>query len=105
MNYIKQINAFYNQIELNPLSASAVALWHTLVHINNKTGWKDTFTVAGMVLRIKSGLKESAFKRARDELKTKGYMTWTSNGSNKAPSYHIVCLSTAVERFMGESAT
>ncbi len=31
MNYIKEMNPSYNQIEINPLSSSAVALWHTLI--------------------------------------------------------------------------
>ena len=39
MNYIKEINAFYDLMELEPLSASAVNLWHTLLHINNKAIW------------------------------------------------------------------
>ncbi|WP_117149323.1 DnaD domain-containing protein [Paraliobacillus zengyii] len=89
MNYIKEMNAFYNQIEINPLSSSAVALWHTLMHINNKTGWKQTFTVAAGVLRIKAGLKDSAFKRARIELQEKGYITFQSMGGNQAARYKL----------------
>ncbi|WP_156914188.1 hypothetical protein [Paucisalibacillus globulus] len=45
MNYIKEINAFYDLMELEPLSASAVNLWHTLLHINNKARWMMEFTV------------------------------------------------------------
>ncbi|WP_117168508.1 DnaD domain-containing protein [Paraliobacillus sediminis] len=89
MNYIKEMNAFYNQIEINPLSSSAVALWHTLMHINNKTGWKQTFTVATGVLRIKAGLKDSAFKRARIELQEKGYISFQSRGGNQAAQYEM----------------
>lgn len=36
MNYIREINAFYDRMEQEPLSGSAVSLWHTLLHINNK---------------------------------------------------------------------
>lgn len=89
MNYIKEMNAFYNQIEINPLSSSAVALWHTLMHINNKTGWKQTFTVAAGVLRIKAGLKDSAFKRARIELHEKDYLSFQSRGGNLAAQYEM----------------
>ena len=53
MNYIKEINAFYDHMECNPLSASAVTLWHTLMHINNKARWAETFTVAAPVIRMK----------------------------------------------------
>ncbi|MFA1820146.1 DnaD domain-containing protein [Virgibacillus oceani] len=93
MNYIKEINAFYDQVERNPLSASAVTLWHTLMHINNKARWVETFTVAAPVIRMKSGLKESSFKRARTELKEKGYIDFQSRSRNQAPVYRMVRLS------------
>lgn len=46
MNYIKEINAFYDCLERHLLSASAVTLWHALMHINNKAMWIESFTVA-----------------------------------------------------------
>ncbi|WP_226036135.1 DnaD domain-containing protein [Aquibacillus saliphilus] len=97
MNYIKEMNSFYYQIELNPLSSSAVALWHTLMHINNKTGWKQQFTVAASVLRIKAGLKESSFKRAREELTEKGYLSYQSRGGNLAAVYQMQSLSSIMD--------
>ncbi|RDW21431.1 hypothetical protein CWR48_03245 [Oceanobacillus arenosus] len=90
MNYIKEINAFYDRIEMEPLSASAVTLWHTLMHMNNKARWVEQFTVAATVLRLKSGLKESSFKRARIELKEKGYIDYKSRPNNQAPVYRMV---------------
>lgn len=91
MNYIKEINAFYDQLEWNPLSASAVTLWHALMHINNKTRWMEEFTVAAKVLMLKSGLTESSFKRARTELKAKGYIDYKpSKNTNQAPTYKIL---------------
>lgn len=92
MNYIKEINAFYESIEYNPLTNPAIALWHALMHINNKTRWKREFRVAGAVLRIKAGLNESAFKRARTELKEKGYITHEPKGGNQAPVYRMISL-------------
>ncbi|MFD1850949.1 DnaD domain-containing protein [Oceanobacillus bengalensis] len=92
MNYIKEMNAFYDRIEQNPLSSSAVALWYALMHMNNKTRWKETFTVSATVLRLKSGLKESSFKRARTELKEKGYIDFESRSHNQAPIYRIMRL-------------
>lgn len=91
MNYIKQINAFYIHIETNPLSASATVLWHTLMHINNRTHWKKEFSVAANVLCLKSALPASTFKRARLELRDKGYIKYTSRG-NEAAMYEIVSL-------------
>lgn len=92
MNYIREINAFYDHMEWNPLSASAVTLWHALMHMNNKTMWAGSFTVAGAVLRIKSGLTESSFKRARNELKEKGYIDFEPSKNRKAPTYKMISL-------------
>lgn len=91
MNYIKQINAFYNRIEQEPLASSSVSLWYTLMHINNKAMWQESFTVSGTVLKYKGGLSDSSFKRARIELQEKGYITWESRGS-LAPIYRVVPL-------------
>ncbi|MBP1971347.1 hypothetical protein J2Z83_003486 [Virgibacillus natechei] len=74
MNYIKELNAFHNRLETNPLSASAANLWHVLMHVNNKPGWLKEFTVAVSVLCAKAALTESTFKRARAELDEKGYI-------------------------------
>lgn len=98
MNYLKEINAFYDQLELNPLSSSAIALWHTLMHINNKAAWKEQFTVAVSVLCMKSGLREGTFKKARNELKQKGYIEFYSRRGNQSAIYKIVPLSSNNDR-------
>lgn len=36
MNYIAEINSFWDSTILNPLSTGQVALWFGLMHINNK---------------------------------------------------------------------
>jgi DnaD/phage-associated family protein len=91
MNYIQEINAFYIKIEMNPLSASAHTLWHTLLHLNNRSGWLQEFTVAAAVICYKSGLPPSTFKRARNELRDKGYISYNSRGS-LAPVYRMVSI-------------
>ncbi|WP_197482167.1 DnaD domain-containing protein [Oceanobacillus sp. Castelsardo] len=92
MNYIRELNAFYDSMEYNPLTSSAITLWYALMHINNKTRWKNEFRVAGTVLRFKSGLTESSFKRARTELKEKGYIAYEPQSGNQAPIYRMISL-------------
>lgn len=92
MNYIKEINAFYNKIEQEPLTSSGVSLWYALMHINNKAMWRESFTASGPVLRLKAGLTESSFKRARKELQEKDYITWKTRGRNLAPVYRTTSL-------------
>lgn len=103
MNYIQEINAFYARVETNPLSGSAVCLWHTLMHVNNRAHWVEEFTVAASVLCSKSGLASSTFKRARTELKEKGYIKVTSRGT-RAPIYQMVSMCDgAMEQDVGRS--
>ncbi|MBA2176134.1 DnaD domain protein [Halobacillus locisalis] len=92
MNYIKAINAFYDHQEFNPLTSAAINLWHSLMHVNNKSRWKEEFTAPMSVLCLKSSLSESGIRKARQELVEKGYITFTSRPGNQAPIYHIIPL-------------
>lgn len=92
MNYIKEINAFHEEQLTNPVSGKAMKLWFTLMHINNKTCWKDTFTVAASVLCLHGKLSNSSFKRARTELRDKGYIRYESRAGNQAAKYEIISL-------------
>ena len=88
MNYIKEMNAFYNRLETNGLSASAINLWYALMHINNRAGLLEEVAVLG----VKTSLSESALKRARMELQEKGYIRYRSQGGNRAAIYEIISL-------------
>lgn len=89
MNYIAEIKAFYDTLELNPLPSPAIALWHALMSIANKTGWQEEFTVAVSVLVLKSGQNAQAIKRARNRLEQDGYISWRARGGNQAAIYHV----------------
>lgn len=89
MNYLAEIKAFYDRLELNPLPSPAIALWHALMSIANKTGWQQEFTVAVSVLVLKSGLNAQAIKRARNRLEQDGFITWRSRGGNQSAVYHL----------------
>ncbi|GHP13003.1 hypothetical protein YK48G_04280 [Lentilactobacillus fungorum] len=96
MNYISQLNAFYDRLELNPLNSSEIALWNALMSINNKTAWSDKFTVAASVLCNKAGMKNisksSNFFKARNGLTQAGLITWKSRKGNQAAEYTITKL-------------
>ena len=92
MNYLAELKAFYDRLELNPLPSPAIALWHALMSIANKTGWQQEFTVAMSVLVLKSGLSESAVKRARNRLAQDGFITWKSRSGNQSAVYSIISL-------------
>ena len=89
MNYLMEIKAFYDRLETNPLPSPAIALWHALMYIANKTGWQQEFGVALSVLVLRSGLNETAVKRARNKLVQEGYITWRSRSGNQSAIYSI----------------
>ncbi|MGP4060998.1 DnaD domain protein [Halobacillus sp. H74] len=90
MNYLKEINAFHDEVELNSLSASASLLWYVLMQFNNKTGWKKEFTVPTAAILVKSGLSESTFLRARKELEEKRYILFQSGSRHQTPGYQMI---------------
>lgn len=90
MNYLLEINAFYNWLETNSLSPGAVNLWHALMATANKAGWADKFSVAVSVLEIKTGLNKRTIERARVELCKAGRIEWRRRMGNKSAIYCMV---------------
>ncbi|UOQ44846.1 DnaD domain protein [Halobacillus salinarum] len=97
MNYLKELNAFLDQLEMEELSLSASMLWISLMHFNNKVGWRKEFAVPSPTLMTKARLTESSFKRARTELKEKGYIKHTFVNRNRAPLYEMISRVNQVE--------
>lgn len=92
MNYIAEIKAFYERLELNPQTDAVIALWNALMNIANKAGWPDTFTAAQSYLMLKSGTSASVFKRARNKLAKDGFIRWKSRGGNLSAQYEMISL-------------
>ncbi len=92
MNYIKQLNAFYELLIVNPLSSSAVCLYGVLLHVNNKCNWITEFTVANLTLQTFTSLSRLALDRARNELVQKNYIKYKKGSGNQAGKYTIVNL-------------
>lgn len=92
MNYIQEINAFYDWLETNPLSGNAINLWHALMATANKAGWVNKFAVAISILEAKSGLNKKAVERARNELAQKGRVVWRSRNGNRSAEYSLISL-------------
>jgi hypothetical protein len=91
MNYLLEIVAFSEWKEVNPLPATAIALWYELMAICNKCGWIQEFTVSNGLLQIKAGLSRKEFDRARQILMYLGRITYRkSNRVNQAGIYSII---------------
>ena len=94
MNYIKQLNGFFDSLLVNPLSTTAQTLYVHLLDINNRCGWKERFPVANIVLQSRAMLSRQQLDRARNELKQKGYIDYEKGTTRKAGTYLIVCFDT-----------
>lgn len=90
MNYITEINSFYDWLETNSISKSAISLWHALMHINNKANWIREFSVAISVLEFKTGFKRSELFEARKILVNKGRLKWEQRGGNLSAIYQLI---------------
>lgn len=88
MNYITEIKAFYDLILSKPLSTGQIALWHALMHINNKCAWTKWFTVPNQTLELLTGLSRNSILNARNVLKQVGLIDFKTNGV-KATSYML----------------
>src|SRR5690554_5665065 len=91
MNYMAEIKAFYDLVQVKQLSTGQIALWHALMHINNKCAWIEWFTVPNLTLELNTGLSRSGIYKARNILKQFGVIDFKANGT-KATSYKLVSL-------------
>ncbi|WP_338749364.1 DnaD domain protein [Bacillus sp. FJAT-52991] len=96
MNYQAEVRAFYDQLEVNDLSQSAILLWHALMHLYHKTGPKSPFTIARSVIEVNTRLKKDAYYRAREQLKQVGMIDFQAKG-NQATAFTLFSLQTATQ--------
>lgn len=59
------------------------------MHLNNKSGWQTSFTVARSVIEAKTGLKKDAYYIARNQLKQSGLIDFKERGT-KATIFTII---------------
>ncbi|MFC7319262.1 hypothetical protein [Halobacillus campisalis] len=90
MDYMKELEAFHDQVDMDKLSSSAGLLWFTLMQINSRRGWKKEFAVPGEVIRLKSRLPLSSYKRARKQLVEKGYIKYTPGDQSRPAVFEMV---------------
>lgn len=69
MDYIREINAFYDHDLANRLSQSAACLYLAVLNMANRLFWKEGFVVSDAMLMARSGIKDRrTLKRALAEL-------------------------------------
>lgn len=92
MNLFKEMRAFYDYVLLNGVSTGEVALWYTLISVNNRLGWLDEFAVSNLILQQATSLSRNGLNSARNGLKQKGLIDYCPGKSNQAGKYRMVSL-------------
>lgn len=104
MDYIKEMNAFYDLDMANQLTPNAISLYFALLNIANKLFWKADFTVSNLTLQSRSGIADrKTLDRARNQLIQKGLIDYKPSGKvNQAGSYTVLG---CVGQLAGKNAT
>lgn len=97
MNYLKEVLSFNELLMTETLSTGQIALWYALMYINNKCGWKESFTAANNVLNTYTRLSDKGIIKARNALIQKGLIRYKSRG-NKAGIYTVLSISNSTEQ-------
>ena len=102
MNYLAEILAFYDLVQVKQLSTGQIALWHALMAINNRCTWIEWFTVPNLTLELNTGMSRSGVLKARNTLKQYGLIDFKVNGT-KATNYKMITIAKSKQESKQES--
>ncbi len=93
MNYISELNQFFQYLQTSDLSPSARLLWHSLMGVANGTRWKPVFNVPMSTLVNLTGCSPSTIRRARRELEAAGLIKVTNRSGRQSALYQLFSVS------------
>lgn len=111
MNYIFEINSFYNWVMLNPLPADAQALWHVLMQMNNRSSvnvdgvWyrRVEFAVPNSMVLSILAFSRQQLDRMRNILIQTGRIVYKKGKGNQSGIYRMIPFDTTLsEAFVGD---
>jgi DnaD/phage-associated family protein len=105
LNYLKELKAFKDWLLLNDLNTSAIALWHTLMAINNMAGWKERFNAPNSTVEKLTGLSKQGLVNARIKLIENELIEYEKGRKGKAPIYKVKSLVNSVDQSLYQSDT
>ena len=109
VNYIAEMNAFFDWVAEAEPSANAQLLWHALMSVANSRGsgsdWPDAFFISNRNLLLRLPYSEDTLARAREELVSLGRITCVPGSRTCRPCYRLLpfCAEDAPQR-TGEDA-
>lgn len=98
MNYIAEVNGFYNWIMLNELPSDAQALWHLLMNMNSRCAvkidgawyWTVEFTVSNSKLISILAFSRQQLDRMRNILIQTGRIVYKKGRGSKSGTYKMI---------------
>lgn len=97
MEYIKEINMFFDWLESNPMKSSSIVLWFALMNTANKARWPMDFSVAISTLRSKTGCTKDQIYAARNQLQQKGRISFRQRPGNQSAVYQLIPFVSEIE--------
>lgn len=100
MNYIAEINGFYDWLQFNAIPSDAQSLWHALMHLNNKCAikstqgwhWRVEFTVSNTTLLSILNFSRGQLDRMRNVLIQHGRIVYKKGKGNQSGTYSLIPL-------------
>lgn len=92
MNYISQLNAYWNWVKLNPLPSRAGYLYFAILDCANTAGWKREFNAPNSTLQAMAGLDKNGLSRYRNVLIQQGLIEYRQGNRGNTGIYRIVPL-------------
>lgn len=93
MNYMAEIKMFYDWLETHSLTPAAITLWHGLMFIANRSGWKNPLPISLSVIESRTMIPRASIYRERERLRQAGLIDFSTKGGKASCLYTIYSLS------------
>lgn len=93
MNYMAEIKMFYDWLETHSLTPASISLWHGLMHIANRSGWRSPLHISSSLIELRTGISRSTLKRERTKLVEAGLLVVEFGKGRGRTSYELRSLS------------
>lgn len=84
---------FYDWLETHSLTPASISLWHGLMHIANRSGWRSPLHISSSLIELRTGISRSTLKRERAKLVEAGLLVVEFGKGRGRTSYELRSLS------------
>lgn len=104
MNYIAEVNSFYNWLHSHTLPTDAQALWHYLMHMNNQCAvkvnnrwyWRVEFSVSNKIAASILDFSRQQLDKMRNILIQTGRIEYRKGKGSQGGTYKIIPFDTSI---------